>query len=117
MPQVRSTTPDGVGAIFRAAWRRDFVQQISAVEGFDRGRRKVAHTEWKPLQGRARILRLLQYQHGKASEPQFTGEKQAYGTGAGNHNIEQCGAVRELLLMSISDQSGSSGLRTTRPNE
>ena len=65
-----------------------------------RGRRKAAHAERKPLQGRVRVFGLLQHQHREVCEAQLTGEKQADRAGAGNHDVIEYRAkvVHELLL-------------------
>ena len=73
--------------IVRALRARDVVQQPATVEGFEGGRRKAAHPERKPLQGRVRVLGLLQHQHREVREAQLAGEKQADGAAAGNHDI------------------------------
>jgi hypothetical protein len=73
--------------VVRALRRCDVVQQSATIESFDGGRGKAAHAERKPLQGRARVLGLLQHDHREPREAQFAGEKQADRSGAGDYDI------------------------------
>jgi hypothetical protein len=73
--------------VVRALRRGEVVQQPATIEGFDGGRGKAAHAEWKPLQGRVRVFGLLKRQHRKACEAQLTGEKQADRSRPGDYDI------------------------------
>ncbi len=53
----------------------------------DSGSPESPQAQWKRLQGRVRILGLLQHQHRATGQAQLTGEKQANRSGSGNYNI------------------------------
>jgi len=91
----------------RALRGHDIVQQATPVKGLERGDRKAAQAERKLLQGRVRVLRLLQHQDREPGEPQFAREKQANGAGTGNDDVvEICGlSLHETLLWSMFDRS------------
>ncbi|GAA0007250.1 hypothetical protein BDS110ZK19_14940 [Bradyrhizobium diazoefficiens] len=77
------------------------------MKGLECGDRKTAQAKRELLQGRMRILRLLQHQHLETGELQLAREKQADGTGTGNDDIvwNRGLIVHETLLWSMFDRS------------
>lgn len=77
------------------------------MKGLECGDRKTAQAKRELLQGRMRILRLLQHQNLETSEPQLAREKQADGTGTGNDDVVWIRRliVHGTLLRSMFDRS------------